>query len=92
MIPNTRLRDLAVETATALGIPLQFSSMEGGRTDGSIIHLHNAGVPTIVLGVAARHIHSHTGIIHRDDYDRLLDLLVALIKRLDAETVSALVQ
>jgi endoglucanase len=92
MIPNTRLRDLTVETAAALGIPLQFSSMEGGRTDGSIIHLHNAGVPTIVLGVPARHIHSHAGVIHRSDYDHLLDLLVALIKRLDAATVEALVQ
>lgn len=90
MIPNTRLRDLTIQTASALGIPLQFSSMEGGRTDGGIIHLHNAGVPTIVLGVAARHIHSHAGIIHRDDYDRLLELLVALVKRLDAETVNAL--
>lgn len=90
MIPNTRLRDLTIETAKGLGIPLQFSSMEGGRTDGSVIHLHNAGVPTIFLGVAARHIHSHTSIIHRDDYDRLLNLLVALVKRLDADTVQAL--
>lgn len=90
MIPNTRLRDLTIETAKDLGIPLQFSSMEGGRTDGSVIHLHNAGVPTICLGVAARHIHSHTSIIHRDDYDHLLNLLVALVKRLDGETVAGL--
>jgi endoglucanase len=90
MIPNTRLRDLAIETAKQLGIPLQFSSMEGGRTDGGIIHLHNAGVPTLVLSVPARHIHSHTGIIHRDDYDHLLNLLVALVKRLDADTVRGL--
>jgi putative aminopeptidase FrvX len=90
MIPNTRLRDLVMETAEQNGIPLQFSSMEGGRTDGSIIHLHNAGVPTVVLSVAARHIHSHTGIIHRGDYDHLLNLLVALVKRLDADTVRGL--
>lgn len=90
MIPNTRLRDLTIETAKGLGIPLQFSSMEGGRTDGSVIHLHNAGVPTIFLGVAARHIHSHTSIIHRGDYDHLLNLLVALVKRLDGETVAGL--
>lgn len=92
MIPNTRLRDLVIETAAAHGIPLQFSSMEGGRTDGGIIHLHNEGVPTVVLGVAARHIHSHAGIIHRGDYDHLLNLLVALVKRLDAETVNALIR
>jgi endoglucanase len=65
--------------------------MEGGATDGGIIHLHNDGVPTIVLAVPARHIHSHAGIIHRDDYDGLLKLLVALVKKLDAETVRGLV-
>lgn len=90
MIPNTRLRDLVIETAKELNVPLQFSSMEGGATDGGIIHLHNDGVPTIVLAVPARHIHSHAGIIHRDDYDRLLKLLVALVKRLDGETVRGL--
>ena len=91
MIPNTRLRDLTIQTAEEQSIPIQFSSMEGGRTDGGMIHLHNEGVPTIVMGVAARHIHSHAGIIHRDDYDNLLKLLVALVKKLDARTVKGLV-
>ena len=69
MIPNLKLRDLVVDTAKELDIPLQFSAMEGGATDGAAIHLHKSGVPTVVIGVPARHIHSHTSIIHRDDYD-----------------------
>ena len=43
-----------------------------------------------VLGVPARHIHSHASIIHRDDYDRALQLLVAVVEKLDAETVAGL--
>jgi endoglucanase len=43
-----------------------------------------------VIGVAARHIHSHSSIIHREDYDHAVKLLVALIQRLDAETVAGL--
>jgi putative aminopeptidase FrvX len=42
-----------------------------------------------VLGVAARHIHSHSSIIHRDDYDRGVRLLVALIERLNGKIVSS---
>nr|MBC7244600.1 M42 family metallopeptidase [Chloroflexota bacterium] len=87
MIPNLRLRDLVIATAEENNIPLQFSAMRGGATDGGMIHLHNEGVPTVVLGVPTRHIHSHAGILHRQDYDHALDLLVKLIMRLDEPTV-----
>jgi putative aminopeptidase FrvX len=88
MIPNLKLRDLVISIAEENKIPLQFSTMRGGATDGSMIHLHNEGVPTVVIGVPTRHIHSHAGILHRDDYDHALDLLVKLLLRLDAPTVS----
>ncbi len=91
MIPNLKLRDLVIETARDLDIPLQFVTMLGGATDGSQVHLHRIGVPTVVLGVPTRHIHSHAAIMHRDDYDRALRLLVGVIERLDAETVAGLV-
>lgn len=89
-IPNIPLRDLAIATAEELEIPLQMNAMEGGATDGGPIHLHNEGVPTIVIGVAARHIHSHTSIIHRDDYDRAVTLVTALVRKLDGDTVAGL--
>jgi endoglucanase len=90
MIPNLKLRDLLIDTAQELDIPLQFSALTGGATDGARIHLHGAGVPTVVLGVPARHIHSHSAILHRDDYDRALKLLIALVEKLDEETVAGL--
>lgn len=90
MIPNLRLRDLVMATAEAVGIPLQLSVIEGGATDGGVIHMHNEGVPTVVLGVPARHIHSHNSIIHRDDYDNALKLVIALVQKLDSATVAGL--
>jgi putative aminopeptidase FrvX len=90
MIPNLKLRDLVIATAEELGIPLQFSAMTGGATDGGMIHMHNEGVPTVVIGVPTRHIHSHNALLHRDDYDRALRLVVALVKKLDAGTVAGL--
>ncbi len=90
MIPNLKLRDLVIATAEELDIPLQFSVMPGGATDGGVIHLHHAGVPAVVIGVPTRHIHSHAAILHRDDYDRALDVVVAVVKKLDAATVKGL--
>ena len=90
MIPNLKLRNLVLDTAEEIGIPVQLSSVEMGGTDGDVIHLHKTGVPTVVLSVPARHIHSHSSIIHRDDYDNAVKLLVEVITRLDADTVTGL--
>lgn len=90
MIPNLKLRDLVLDTAREIGVPVQTSYVEGGATDGGAIHLHDTGVPTVVMGVAARHIHSHSSIIHRDDYDYAVKLLSTLLMRLDTATVTGL--
>jgi putative aminopeptidase FrvX len=90
MIPNLRLRDLFVETAEELKIPFQFDLLDRGGTDSGAIHLHRRGVPSLVIAVPTRHMHSHAGIIHRDDYDRTVQLVTAVIKKLDAETVANL--
>ena len=89
-IPNIKLRELLIQTAQENNLPVQHSFIEAGGTDGVAIHLHGIGVPTAIIGVAARHIHSHSSIIHRDDYDNAVKLLVALIRRLDDRTVAGL--
>jgi putative aminopeptidase FrvX len=91
MIPNLKLRDLVYSTAEELKIPLQHFLIKGGATDGGAIHIHQAGVPTVVLSVSARHIHSHNSIIHREDYDRTVKLVAALVRKLDVSTVNDLV-
>ncbi len=87
MIPNLKLRDLVLDVAKEIGVNMQLSSIEGGATDGGVIHLFKTGVPTVVLAVPARHIHSDSSIIHRKDYDDAVKLLVALISRLDKKQV-----
>ncbi len=92
MIPNLKLRDLVLDIAKEKEIPMQTSYVEGGATDGAAIHLHDIGVPTVVIGVAARHIHSHNAILHRDDYDNAVKLVTTLITRLDKALVLKLVE
>ena len=57
-----------------------------GATDARAIQIHDRGVPTIVLGVPARYIHTHNSIIHMDDYLSTLRLVLALLKNLDSKT------
>ncbi|MBC8078272.1 MAG: M20/M25/M40 family metallo-hydrolase, partial [Chloroflexales bacterium] len=90
MIPHTGLRNLVIDTASAESIPLQFDKVSGGGTDAGKIHVFGAGVPSLVVGVPVRYIHTHAAILHRDDFDNAAKLLVAVIKRLDDETVRQL--
>lgn len=90
MIPSLTLRNLVIDTARELDMPLQFSAYTRAGTDGAHIHMHGEGVPTVVIGVPTRHVHSHAAIMHRDDYDRALQLLIALVGKLNADTVAKL--
>lgn len=86
-IPNIQLRDFAVAVAEENGIPYQFSALMGGGTDSGRVQFHRSGVPTLVIGMPTRYIHSHASIINYDDYENALKLLVAMIKKLDAATI-----
>jgi putative aminopeptidase FrvX len=89
-IANPRLARLAIDVATAEGIPHQVTVRRSGGTDAGSFHLANHGVPSIVLGVPARYIHSHNAIIDLNDYLQMLSLVIALTRRLDQETVDGL--
>jgi putative aminopeptidase FrvX len=89
MIPNQALKELVIETAEQSKIPYQLSQVARGGTDAGIIHISNAGCPTIVLGVATRHIHSHVGILSLDDVEQCIQLVIEVIKHLDHETVNS---
>ena len=92
MIGHSRLRKFVMKIADRHKIPYQVSVLEGAATDGRPIHLHARGVPSLFIGVPVRYIHSHTGLLHADDYDRTVKLLVETVRRLDAKAVRALVE
>lgn len=88
--PNAKLARLVIDTAGAEKLPLQKDLVQGYGDDSAEIQKSNGGVPTVNLVVPARYTHAHNGIIDRADFDRTVDLVVALIKRLDAATVAKL--
>ncbi|MDN7245947.1 M42 family metallopeptidase [Planococcus shenhongbingii] len=88
MVSHRGLRELVLDTAEEAGIPYQFETMAGGGTDAGSIHLTANGVPSLSIGVATRYIHSHAGILHRDDYENAVKLIIEVIKKLDKDTVA----
>ncbi|GAB3064984.1 M42 family metallopeptidase [Virgibacillus ainsalahensis] len=87
MVSHKGVRELIVNTADEHNIPYQYASMAGGGTDSGSIHLTANGVPSLSITIATRYIHSHAAILHRDDFENAVKLIVEAIKKLDAETV-----
>ena len=83
MISHKGVRDMVVETAKEHDIPFQYSSMAGGGTDSGSIHLTANGVPSLSITIATRYIHSHAAILHRDDFENAVKLIVQVIKNFD---------
>jgi endoglucanase len=86
-LPNRRFVALVNEVARAKAIPLQHDLVQGYGDDSAAIQATSGGVPTVNLVVPARYTHAHNGVIDRADFDRMVDLVVALIGRLDDATV-----
>ena len=87
-LPNRKLVSFVKQGASEQDSPLQFDFVQGFGDDAGAIKLNGTGVPVTTLLVPARSTHAHNGIIDRSDFDRTVDLTVALIQRLDAATVA----
>lgn len=81
MIADPRLLSIVRQSAEAESIPYQLKTMLGGGTDGGSIHIANAGIPSTVIAMPCRYIHSPTAYLHRDDYDNGLRLIKAVLNR-----------
>jgi endoglucanase len=87
-LPNRKLVRYVKDTAQTHHIPLQLDLVQGYGDDSAEIQKSSAGVPTVNLVIPTRYTHAHNGIISRKDFDRMVDLLVALIDGLDSGKVS----
>jgi putative aminopeptidase FrvX len=90
LVPNKNLRDLAVEVCEKGKIPYHLGTVERGGTDAGRFHIYDTGVPSLVIFIPTRYIHSHSTIMDRRDYDAAVKLLTELTKRLDRKTVDSL--
>ena len=89
-LPNLKFVALLKQTAKEKSIPLQTDVIQGYGDDSSEMQKSNGGAPTVNLVVPVRYTHSHNGIMNRGDFDKMVDLLVAVLQKLDAKAVANL--
>ncbi len=89
-LPNRKFVQFVKDTARAKKIPLQLDLVNGYGDDSGELQKSTQGVPTVNLVVPTRYTHAHNRIINRKDFDRMVDLVVALIDGLDAAKVQAI--
>ncbi|KZE39780.1 peptidase M28 [Bhargavaea cecembensis] len=89
MVTHRGMREFVLDTAESNGIPYQYFISQGG-TDAGRVHTANEGVPSAVIGICSRYIHTSASIIHTDDYAAARELLVKLVRSLDRTTVETI--
>jgi len=87
-LPNRKLTAFTKETAKAKNIPVQGDLVQGYGDDSAELQKAIGGVPTVNLVVPVRYTHAHNGIMNRRDFDQMVDLLVAMLMKLDASKVA----
>lgn len=91
MITHRGMREFVLDTAETHNIPYQYFISQGG-TDAGRVHMSNEGVPSAVVGICSRYIHTSGSIIHTDDYAAAKELIVKLVRSADKTTLETIRQ
>lgn len=89
MITLPRMKEFLEDTALTHKIPFQYFVSQGG-TDAGQAHLMNQGVPSAVIGVCARYIHTHQTMFSIKDYEAAREMVIQTIRALDRSTVDTI--
>jgi len=87
---NPRLFELLYDAATAEQIP--FTVEASGRatgTDADAVHISRGGVPTALVSIPLRYMHSPVELVALADVHACARLIAAAVLRLDGETTFA---
>lgn len=88
LIVDPRLVQYILAKAEENGIPWQYKQPGMGSTDGGPIHMVREGMPTAVVSVPCRYIHSPTAMLSKQDYKNTVELMDAVLKDFSHELVA----
>ena len=91
MVTHRGMREFVLDTAETHNIPYQYFVSQGG-TDAGRVHMSNEGVPSAVVGICSRYIHTSGSIIHIDDYAAAKELIIKLVRSADKTTLETIRQ
>ncbi len=75
MISHPGLNRLLMATAEAAGVPYQLAVLQGGTTDAYGMQMTREGVPTAVLSVPTRYVHTPSQLVHQRDVEGAIAIL-----------------
>jgi len=80
MITSPKVKQWMAAVATDRDIPFQWEVLEFGGTDSGAIHVSRGGVPSGVLSIPTRYVHSPAEMLDKRDVEAAVELLVALLE------------
>ncbi len=80
IITSPKVIEWLTDTAEEFNISVQLEVGDGGTTDASAIHVARSGIPTGVISVAARYIHSPVEVLNLSDIDKAADLMARAVE------------
>lgn len=80
MISSKRVNERIVKNAELDKIPYQFKKPMYGLTDAGYIHISREGVPSSVVSVPCRYIHSPTSLLKLDDIFNTIQIINAFLR------------
>jgi endoglucanase len=81
IITHSQVLKMVRDVSKSKEIPVQYEVGEGGTTDATSIHLTKTGIPTGVLSVPARYIHTPVEVIDLNDLEKTAELVLECIKQ-----------
>lgn len=79
MLAHPQVKELLIQRAEAEGIPYQLEILSMGTTDAMAMQTSRAGVPTGVISVPCRYIHTPSEMVDYKDVSGAVRLLVATL-------------
>ena len=81
VIAHPKVRNLLIETAKDLNLPYQLEILVSGGTDAGAIHTTREGVPSGVVSIPTRHLHSPSEMVDINDVEGAVQLLTATLEK-----------
>ena len=81
LITHPEIKDMLTNLAKKNNIEYQFEVLEHGGTDSGAIHLTKSGIPSGVISIPTRYIHTGNELINKHDVIESLKLIISIIKK-----------
>ena len=82
ILTQQSVKEMLIKAGDENEIPYQLEVSDGGTTDGTAIHLTREGIPTGVLSVPTRYIHTPVSVCSMDDIENTIQLITEAINEL----------